>query len=356
MDENQTQEIPDPVPSGVAAAGSTQLLTTEATNPYYYAPPAYPSSYEPEKDEGKALPNAIGLGALGAMLFIAAIGLWVMLANVEHRPSTAGRTVLISVGLIVLLAGVILAYAAWKGLRPGWFLWLTVVGAALAGPIVLGGVGLLAAGEWEETEYGYSSGYEVDYGYDYDYEEYWDLVELRSEELLEQDRDFSVTWLNPGDSDIVAKDETVVLDLTTEPKGLDLAFGADLTDATLQVLLTVEQVPLVDSLKTVGEGDVRVLFLDGSGDPDAWGAWVDNGFDPRLYPGWVSVGAAANQFTFDLDLKDSTVEFLVVDDYMALRAAPGDTDNRSAATGSLSNPQSSNGAGDLEDKTKGDDK
>ena len=354
MNENQTQEIPDPVPSGGAAAGSTQLLTTEATNPYHYAPPAYPSSYQPKEEEGKALPNAIGLGALGAMLFIAAVGLWVMLANVEHSPSTAGRTVLISVGLIVLLAGLILAYTAWKGLRPGWFLWLTVVGAALAGPVVLGGVGLLAAGEWEETEYGYSSGYEVDY--DYDYEEYWDLVELRGEELLEQDRNFSVTWLNPGDSDIVAKDETVVLDLTTEPKGLDLAFGADLTDATLQVLLTEQQVPLIDSLATSGEGDVRVLFLDGMWDADAPTAWADSGFESQLYPSWVSVGAAANQFTFDLDLKDSTVEFLVVDDYMTLRAAPGDTDNRSAGTGSRSNPQSSEGTGDAKDETKGDDK
>lgn len=353
MNENQTQEIPDPVLPEAPIPASDRLPTTEATNPYYYAPPAYPSSYEPEKEEGKALPNAIGLGALGAMLFIAAVGLWVMLANVEHSPSTAGRTVLISVGLIVLLAGLILAYTAWKGLRPGWFLWLTVVGAVLAGPVLLGGVGLLAAGEYEDP---YSYGYEYDYDYDYDYEEYWDLVELRSKELLEQDRNFSVTWLNPAESEIVAKDETVVLDLTTEPKGLDLAFGADLTDATLQVLLTEEQVALVDSLTSSGEGDVRLLFLNGMGDPDELAAWVDSGFDAKLYPSWVSVGAAANQFTFDLDLKDSTVEFLVVDDYMTLRAAPGDTDNRSAGTGSRSNPQSSEGTGDAKDETKGDDK
>lgn len=295
------------------------------------------------------MPSWVTLGALGLMLFIAAIGLWVMMSGLSFYPGRSGRAVLISVGLIILLAGAVLAYAAWKGYKPGWFLWFTIAGALLAGPVILGGIGMLGVAEFENSRSpdhfsrmhgGPSWGWEEDY---WEPDEgtwegqFWgegspgyldDTARTRYQELFEQDRDFDLTWLDASELAIEADNEAVLLDLTTVPRGEDLEYTVALNASTMQIVLTRNQLPLIESLQADSVSNVEAIDFTGRWPESARDSWVEDDFAPEAYPLAFSAGSATNQFTFGFQMADSTVEFIVVDHHVTLRPHHRDHDGR----------------------------
>ena len=78
-----------------------------------------PSNLAPKaRSQSSTLSNSISLSAVGAMLLIAAVGILVLTGSTGTR--TAGTAVLVSTGLIILIAGGVLIYAALKNQKPGW--------------------------------------------------------------------------------------------------------------------------------------------------------------------------------------------------------------------------------------------
>ena len=331
------------------------------------------------KESKPPLSSIISLAAVGAMAVIAAIGLWIMMAALGSEDlATAGRAVLVATGLIVLITGGVLGYAGWNGLRPGWFLWFSIVGAAMLGPVVLGGVGMLGTADYNEYEVA-SQEFEVleeDFE-DWDDEdgdledsgaslsgsaEQWEKMEQIHEELFDENGDSDVTWLDPTVTDIDLEGTEAALDLRDVAAGEDFDYQINLDSSTLQVVLGKNQLPLIESAQFVAptrpgrDSTIDALAFTPSWEygatATALSEWLDMDFEPEYYPLEGRVLQADNQFTFTLHLDDSEVNFILVEDQTEQTDGQADKDQRNADSKDSSSKTSS----DAKDSQDGDDK
>lgn len=318
----------------------------DGSSPHPPAGPPTPSPwFQMPTQERPVLSNAISLGAVGIMALIASVGILFAFNGIGVPTSNAGRVVLVSVGLIVALAGTVLVYAALKGSRPGWFLPFTIIGAILGVPIVLGGGAMTTYGAgstWEEGSYEDSSS-EADGSYFGTGETSGDawtgdtdevsisVIDARDSEVIvtaTEDRSEitgdQLTVLDPELSEISGADETLVLDLTEVREGVDQRFYVELSDAFLVVALTEDQLPLIDRWE-VGPNGLITADNAATGQDEYSGdqlaEWVTTGFDRFAYPDGLGrfSGDPDNTFHFDLALEgESTVWFVVVDEDLTI--------------------------------------
>ena len=239
--------------------------------------------------------------ALGGMLVAAAIGLGI----------NSGLGLLVGVGLCALIAGGTLAYAALRGLSAGWFLPVSIVGAVMAVPVTLWGIGTQ---QWDYTVdpglgFGSSSSY-LDETFD-DWDDWDDVVDF------EAWADTEVVALNPDDSDIFVQNTVGILDLTKLGAEADgIAYGLDIDDSLVTVLLRPDQIPeistssLVESLITVASEDRSlipsplVIFSGSRGD----GPLISDVVAEDL----GSKAKKAQTIEFDISAFDSSIEFRYV--------------------------------------------
>ena len=291
-----------------------------APQPSYYQAPQYaarpaaggPNPYAPPSSLGPANPqftspppptlnNTVSFIALGAMLVAAAIGLG----------KGSGLGLLVGVGLCALIAGSTLAYAALRGLRAGWFLPVSIVGAVMAIPVTLWGIGTQEQDYYVDPGLGFSSsGSYLDETFD-DWDDWDDVVDF------EAWADTEVVALDPDESDIFTQDTVGVLDLTklgTEADGI--AYSLDVDDSLVTVLLRPDQIPeistssLVESLITVASEDRSlipsplVIFSGSRGD----GPLISDVVADAL----GSKAKKAQTIEFDISAFDSSIEFRYV--------------------------------------------
>lgn len=330
----------------------------------------------PVKAPKPPLSNIISLAAVGAMALIAAIGLWVMMAGIgSENLTTSGRAVLVATGLIVLITGGVLGYAGWNGLRPGWFLWFSIVGAAMLPPVVIGGVGMLETSTYNEYEVA-SHEFEAleedwdDEDGDFDdlngalpgSADQWEKLEAIHAELLDKDSDSDVEWLDPTVEDIELEGTEAILDLRDIPAGEVPRYLVSLDGSTLQVVLKENQLPVIESAQIVAstkpnsDSSIDALALTPSWDYYAWAnalnEWLASDFEPEYYPLPGRVSQADSEFTFALHLEDSELNFVVVSDEMDLSAEQGDEGPRNAD----SKDESATTSNETTDDQDGDDK
>lgn len=310
-----------------------QPTTAYVTNPGGHATSRFPG--QTQKQQRPNLQPGISLGALGVILVIAGIGLWVMISALgSENASQAGQAVLISTGLIVLVAGLVLGWAAWKGLRPGWFLWFSIAGAVLMGPVILGGVGMWAAGENYDDYAYYASEYDWDEdgqpGPFYFESEDWEQLIERHDQIIEGNRDFPVTWLNPETNKVELEDGSAILDLTGVKAGEDASYSVDIVDSELQIVLSRDQLPVIGDFFESGDFAVSALALVPVWEyPDAAKSletWMDLGFDEDDFPLSPEASKPSNRFNFDISSEDSTIEFIIVEEGAHPSAAKADED------------------------------
>lgn len=244
------------------------------------------------------------------MLLIAAVGILVLTGSTGTR--TAGTAVLVSTGLIILIAGGVLIYAALKNQKPGWFLPFTIVGAVLSFPVLMGGATL---GAWNTT-YDYTTGSSAEYleedpdfGWteDYDYETEDDFNYMDGREV------------DPSESNIEGYDENLLLDLTALPEGQNPDFDVDLEYSNLTVLLTSQQLPMFQKLNlddtSYIEATSPTTFLGNYEVEEALVTWTVDPV-PSNYPWDLGRNGAdaSNVVSFRLTLDDSSsVHFVILD-------------------------------------------
>ena len=244
------------------------------------------------------------------MLLIAAVGILVLTGSTGTR--TAGTAVLVSTGLIILIAGGVLIYAALKNQKPGWFLPFTIVGAVLSFPVLMGGAAL---GTWNTT---------------------WDYTTGSSAEYLEEDSDFGWTEdydyeteddfnymdgreVDPSESSIEGYEENLLLDLTALPEGQNPDFDVDLEYSNLTVLLTSQQLPMFQKLNlddtSYIEATSPTTFLGNYEVEEALVTWTVDPV-PSNYPWDLGRNGAdaSNVVSFRLTLDESSsVHFVILD-------------------------------------------
>ena len=270
-----------------------------------------PSNLAPKaRSQSPTLSNSISLSAVGAMLLIAAVGILVLTGSTGTR--TAGTAVLVATGLIILIAGGVLIYAALKNQKPGWFLPFTIVGAVLSFPVLMGGATL---GAWNTT-YDYTTGSSAEYleedsdfGWteDYDYETEDDFNYMDGREV------------DPSESNIEGYDENLLLDLTALPEGQNPDFDVDLEYSNLTVLLTSQQLPMFQKLNlddtSYIEATSPTTFLGNYEVEEALVTWTVDPV-PSNYPWDLGRNGAdaSNVVSFRLTLDDSSsVHFVILD-------------------------------------------
>lgn len=264
--------------------------------------PGFQSPAPPE--EPPTLNNSISLSAVGVMLLIAAIGILVMVSARDGHVS--GMAVLIATGLIILLAGAVLIYAALTGKRAGWFLPFTIVGAILSLPILMGGIAMGAwAPRWDDPYMDNA----------FLYEEETNAIDDDPSEFANLSGRDSRT-LDPQDASVIGDGESLLLDLTSIPEGDDLEFDVELEDSDLTVVVNCAQRLDVDMASWDETSYFEALApMRGCADPNfetALHDWVESDFF-ESYPG-PKRAKAANNFDFTLELEyGSSVRFVVLD-------------------------------------------
>lgn len=210
------------------------------------APSPYPGGqqryfYPRPVDQTPVLGNLAAFVTLGVLFFIAAVGVALMFTSVHPV-----RVVLTTIGGIVLITGAVLAWAAYRGKRGGWFLGFSIAGAILMVPATLLGVAVAAGISYTYPQYDSSEG-------GTGYVEEWDesgedfaAIEDDQDGLMgTTDLSDTNAWLDHRTSSIYASDSEVVLDLTAAPNdGQWYSISALNSDVT--VLLSSEQLPVID--------------------------------------------------------------------------------------------------------------
>lgn len=318
-DPTQVFEAPAPGDPNYTIPAATQPPQTQNV-------PIYPASTARMAEPGApTLSNVIAFGALGVMAIVAALGLLNFFNSWDSQWS--GRAVLISVGIIVALAGAVLIYAAMKGQRAGWFLPFTIVGALIALPVGAIGAGMAA---WSPS-YGY-----VDYG-----TEEWVDEGSSSEGWSEEetwvgtDLNTPVRHLDPAETAIIGSGERMILNLTQIEDVHDLKYKVALDNSEMIVLLTDDQLPLVtqwssDVTSYFEGGRLSAFYKDDYKFDWQMEQWIDTGFEASSYPfelGYPGADPEAT-FTFNVALNNGSVlRFEVVDEdvmgYWQTDAFPG---------------------------------
>lgn len=316
-------EDPTQVFQAPAEADSTQSFPTTPASAYApqapYSSPAgqAPRAYPSAAPTTKTLSNVIAFAALGVMAFIAAVGLMVFFGRDTMQFS--GQAILISVGLIVVVAGAVLIYAAMKGQRAGWFLPFTIVGALIAVPVAAIG-GAMTAYSYVDNSPGLGGSWTDE-----------DWTEDEWEDFAWEDEDFTEDWetddvrgavrtVDPTQTSIIGTSERLLLNLTEIDDVHDLEYKIALNNSEMTVLLTEDQLPLIpvwtNDDSSWFEGEALLPFSD---DDIAWqlGSWVDNDFNPEMYPFGLGQDDEDPDVTiyFDISLThNSAMRFVIVDE------------------------------------------
>lgn len=303
---NETNVNPLPDARGAASPSPSDGSTSRKSA----ASSAWLSPYKTDPTATPTLSNVISLAAVGVMLVIAA---WGILALTTSGSNTrgGGMAVLISTGLIVLIAGAVLVYAAMKGQSAGWFLPFTIVGAVLGIPVGIGGWGLVAYNSVPEDQMILVSESEVSSEMEIDSGGAWGYGDYEGETVL----------LAPDEKEIRESRTRAILDLTGVAGGEDLDFDAVLTSSELAILLRPDQMPMVNYWEMDGESFVGAqslsIFVDDDDVDSQLQYWVDAGFSTSDYPfseEWTGKAPHAT-VAFSLTLRgESAVKFVVVND------------------------------------------
>lgn len=274
------------------------------------------------------------------MLLVAAIGILVLTMTDGGRGS--GIALLVATGMIVLIAGAVIIYAAVTGKRPGWFLPFTIVGAVIAVPVTITGAALGVINEpyYSAPEEAYGS---TDLGYE-DYEE-WSAPYAIDGPSAE------IRRLDPNEDDIWGQEERLLLDLTDVPEGTKLDFDVELRDSQLFILLDSTQLPIVDSYLTDGPYPFEAVSptdfnTDGQyGLQSRLSQWVDQGMPREGFPGDLGDNAtgpsAVFKFNFDVEGAWSLVRFVVTESPTTDLDAP-QSGAQSAQSGASTNDNGGN--------------
>ncbi|WP_129587640.1 hypothetical protein [Actinomyces minihominis] len=280
----------------------------------------------PQPRKQRTLSNTVTYSAVGAMLLIAAIGFLIMW---NTYGSFQGNVILVATGLIILIGGAVIVYAAATRQRPGWFLPFTIVGAVISGPILLGGYSISAL-----------SYYDTGYTSEVTYEESYELEEMPT------------TYLDYTEEEIWSSGENNILDLRQVPEGVDFDYDVELYNAELTVLLTSEQMPVIEGMEVYDSTFFEALTSDLSGgelgEIDAkLEYWASFGMSEGDYPWDFGRRSqdARNVFGFDVFASGySAIRFVidVKDDPTASvdSSQSGAKDDSQQSTGKDETPQS----------------
>lgn len=282
---------------------------------FYSAPPRVaPSMFGPPlpapKPPRPLLNNTVGLAALGAILIIAAVGL-----AIGSATDYGGHNVVVATaGLCVLVAAIVLAYAAIRGLRPGWFLGVSIAGAVLLFP-VLGFATTMVSG-------GFATSSVLEASVSYETSNQLDVMEMPGsvlQDLQRRDLEYGENSLvlspdNLSQIDLVS--ERATLDLTGLPRGGEHWYSLRATyGSELVVFLRPGQVPNIDNLllqgsqltvSNLGSTDEPMRTeLSGMVDGTYWieeAMWIWN-YRPESTDTWIM---------FEGDVLDSDITFVMV--------------------------------------------
>lgn len=310
---NQPGTPPPPPASGPGQAPYGARPQGPYTTP---APPLPPKPAPP----APTLPNSIGLTAVGISLLITAIALGVAMSSLDLL---GAKSILLGAGLIIILTGGVLAYAALKGLRAGWFLGFSIAGALIALPVLTLGLAVTGFQSYENgpgMDGPHGPGREMmfdedEFGPDWDRGPWDNFDEDGFGPGFNSDSDdfgrdgLGVNRLDWETRVVAAYNDSIVLDLRDAPSGEDLQYTINLEDSKLRILLLPDQLPVINLLQTTD-----TAFSARSCEPnlndDVLQKWLDADFDPKLLPSGTGSEDPANNVEFDLDLYDTDVEFV----------------------------------------------
>lgn len=258
------------------------------------------------------------------------------------------KSILIGAGLIIILTGGVLAYAALKGLRAGWFLGFSIAGALVALPVLTLGLAVTGSQSYETGPgmYGpHGLGQDMmfdedEFGSDWESGTWDDSYDDGSEPDFNSDLDefgrdgFTARRLDWETSVVAAYNDSIILDLRDAPVGEDLQYQINLENSDLRILLLPGQLPTVNLLQDAQNASFSARSCEADLSDSVLQEWLDADFDPELLPSGTSSEEPANNVEFNLDLYDTDVEFVFCTQDSANRDGTGTgRDNRHSDQG-----------------------
>ncbi len=247
-----------------------------------------------QKQQPPKISNLVGFLTVGILFLIAAGGVLAMFGGGEGAP----RIVLGTIGLIVLVTGGVLTWAALTGRRGGWFLGFSIVGAVLLMPVTLFGMAVAGA---LSNSYGMAVTWPTaDYGTEYESQGPGDPG---SSEVTR-----GSAWLGSETTDVWATDADVVWDLTQVGSevsdGLD-EYTLEASFSKVAILVTKDSLPTIRTWNVDGAGSVGAQVQDPSIDSARVDAWIESDFLEDYGPGF-----GTEAVSLGLDTLDSEVVFV----------------------------------------------
>lgn len=282
----------------------------------YQNPPSQPpvgggSTYypSPRKDTAPTLSNTASMITVGLMFFVAAAGVWALFST-----GLGFRIVVGTIGAIVLIAGVLLAWAALTGHKAGWFLWFSVAGAALVLPALLIGLALSAGlDELAGREYAPPGAQEVVSGSStqtgrggHPHSSPHASSAYLGTDVINLDDESA--YVDHRTTSVLADDSRLVWDLTNASTGSTFELTA--SESVIDILLTPKQLPVIEDWTKLGVYFSAESSFD-EADNDALSKWVDAGFPADSYPHHAT-DTTVQKIDIDIAAEESAIRFIVV--------------------------------------------